>query len=225
MVWIVLMGGEDKSVALQPMPSGEAVGWLFLCIPLSGFVAAELTTSAFTARYYIGTLPGIAVAFSCWLWRHFPNKYRVTFGVFLLLASAGVVRQMTGVRDPESVNMNRSQRLTRQYMSVEDSLRKDGKRFILVPGGMSLESEYYLKRPDEHILVLRNAPKGSWAREFGSNLAQYFPLHYWELDDLKRHARETALIMPAPQTLDAMRQAGFEIEVRFSEPMEVVYLQ
>jgi len=225
MVWIVFVSGEGKRVVLGSVQPSEAVGWLSLCIPLAGFVAAELTTSAFTARYYIGALPGIAVAVSCCLWRHFSVEYRVTLGIFLLLASAGVAKQMTGVRDPESVNMNRSQTLTRQYMNVEDSLRQDGKRFILVPGGMSLESEYYLERPEEHILVLRTSPQGSWARKFGSNLAQYFPLHYWELDDLKRHARETALLMPTSQTLDAMKQSGFKVEVRFSEPMEVVYLQ
>src|SRR5208337_3940250 len=93
MVWIVLAGRADKAVVLQPMQPGEAVGWLFLCIPLAGFIGSELTTSAFTARYFIGALPGIAIAVSCWLWRRFRNEYRVTLGVFLLLASPGVARQ------------------------------------------------------------------------------------------------------------------------------------
>src|SRR5208337_177595 len=143
------------------------------------------------------------------------------------LASAGMARQVMGVRHPESVNVNRQQRLTRQYMGLEDSLWKDGKRFLLFSERFYLEPEYYSKHPKECVLLLQSdaTQKGPWSRVFWTNLAQYFPLHLWELDDLKRHARETALILPSSHTLDAMRQAGFKVEVRFSKPIEVVYLQ
>jgi uncharacterized membrane protein len=70
MIWIVLVGNDDdKDVALPAMPSAEALGWLFLGIPLAAFVVAELKTNAFYSRYFIGVLPGVAVAFSVCLWR------------------------------------------------------------------------------------------------------------------------------------------------------------
>jgi uncharacterized membrane protein len=75
--WIVLaMSFRKKTdvterLLLQP---AECVGWLFLLIPLAGFVVAEVVTKAFDARYFIGTLPGIAVAFACLLWQCFPEK-------------------------------------------------------------------------------------------------------------------------------------------------------
>src|SRR5271157_4558606 len=37
-VWIVLADTNDVSTVSPPMESGESVGWLFLCIPLIGFV-------------------------------------------------------------------------------------------------------------------------------------------------------------------------------------------
>src|SRR5271157_817742 len=64
-VWIVLANRRSTNIVLQPMQSGEAIGWLFLCIPLAGFVAAELKTNAFAVRYFLGIVPGVAVAVSC----------------------------------------------------------------------------------------------------------------------------------------------------------------
>jgi hypothetical protein len=39
------------------------------------------------------------------------------------------------------------------------------------------------------------------------------------------HARQAALILPSMEAVDAMKQTGFEIEVRFSRPLLVVYLK
>ena len=89
-IWIVLSDSDKKNVALQPMESGEAIGWLFLCIPLVGFLLAEWKTNAFFSRYFISVLPGVAVAFSCWVWRHFRNVSLVSMGIFLLLTGWGV---------------------------------------------------------------------------------------------------------------------------------------
>ena len=58
------------------------------------------------------------------------------------------------------------------------------------------------------------------------NSSQYSPLQFWRLDDLKQHAAETALIDPAPETLEALQRAGFQVTVRsYSKPLEVVYLR
>ncbi len=64
-VWIVLAGSDSEMEnTLQPMQSAEAIGWLFLTIPLAAFLVAEWKTNAFYSRYFIGVLPGVAVAFA-----------------------------------------------------------------------------------------------------------------------------------------------------------------
>jgi hypothetical protein len=57
------------------------------------------------------------------------------------------------------------------------------------------------------------------------NLSHYSPLRFWKLDDLRRHARETVLVDPSPNTLDAIRLAGLQVVVRSSKPLEIVDLQ
>ena len=56
-------------------------------------------------------------------------------------------------------------------------------------------------------------------------LSQYYPLQFWQTDQLREHAQETALIKPTPDVLESMKQAGFDVEIRFSQPVKVVYLQ
>ena len=227
-IWAVSLGTKDgKRLYLQPKQSAESVGWLFLCIPLAGFVLAEWKTNAFFPRYFIGALPGIAVAFSCCLWRHFRHAYRVSLGVFLILATMGVARQVTTAQHPESVDPNGDQTRARTVLRLEDTVRNDGKQFIVFPGGtLYLEAEYYSKHRKEYALLMgTNEVPGFSKTGLMLNLAPYYPLQFWKLDDLKQHARETALISPAPETLDALGQAGFKVVVRFSEPLKVVYLQ
>jgi len=230
MIWVVLTRTSDKAIALDAMSSGESVSWLFLCIPLAGFVLARLKTNAYTDRYVIGALPGIAVAFSCCLWRHFRRASLISLGIFLLLTAWGVVHQAYVVRHPDSVNMP-EQTATTQFLKWEDVLRSDGKRFFLFPNSIIyLQAEYYCEHPDECAMLV--APDGLeyphdpigryWPL---TKLAQYYPLHFWKLDDLKKHAGETALIEPPPEVLDILKQAGLQVEVRFSKPLEVVYLQ
>ena len=247
MIWIAWAGRNEKGTILPPMRSEEVVGWLFLCMPLAGFVVAELKSSAFAGRFFtgalpgadrffIGALPGIAVGFSCCVWRHFRNAVRVSLGVFLVLACTGVARQVTTTRHLEMADRFGEQGSTKWYLGLEDSLRKDGKRFMLFEApyyGLYLDSEYYSKHPAECILLLPSdaAQQDSWALGVVLNLAQYYPLHFWTLNDLKLHARETALILWVPETsqametLQALRQAGFQVEVRFSGPLKVAYLQ
>src|SRR5271157_4615449 len=226
MIWVALSRPDDTGIVVGPVQPAESLGWLFLCIPLAGFVVAELKTNAFLPRYFIGALPGIAVAFSCCLWRSFRNAYRVALGVFLLLMAAGVTTQVAVLRHPELTYLWPPR--TKQYLSQEDSLWKDGKRFMLF-GHLSvfLESEYYSKHPQQCVLLLptHERPVGPSSLKPALILTQYYPLHFWKLDDLKSHARETALIEPTPYVLEAMTQAGFKVESRFSKPLEVVYLK
>jgi hypothetical protein len=112
-------------------------------------------------------------------------------------------------------------------LKLEGPLHDDGKRFILVGNPMLyLTFQHYSRNPDEcTFLLAADGAQELPTTRIQLNLAQYSPLQFWKLDDLKTHARETALIDPAPETLHAMRQAGFQVAVRFSEPLKVVYLQ
>jgi Dolichyl-phosphate-mannose-protein mannosyltransferase len=224
-VCIVLAGTKDESIVLQPMPAGEAVGWLFLCIPLAGFLLSQYTHH-FRVRYFIGALPGIALAFSCWLWRTFRNRYRVSVGLLLLLAVWGGAKQARVAQHPEWVDPDGQQTVAIRYLSVEGPVLSDGKQFLLFHVGMlHLEAQYYSKRPEGCILLLPSSGKLLPPVREELVLAQFHPMQFWKLDDLKQHARETALIDPQPETVEAMRQAGFQVTVRFSSPVRVLYFQ
>jgi len=226
-LWIILAGTKDGNVVLQPMQPGESIGWLFLCIPLAGFILAKLKTNAFIPRYFVGTLPGIAVALSCLLWRRFRHACRISLGIFLLLVTWGVAKQMNTVQHPESVNPFGEPFKMESVLSVEDPVRNEGKRFVVFStGGLYIFAQYYSKHPEQCILLLPPRIGRGWSTTgLAVNLAPYYPMQFWKLDDLKQHARETALIWPAQGTLDAMEQAGFKVERRFFGPIEVTYLQ
>jgi hypothetical protein len=239
MAWIALVGREDRIIPLAPMPSGERVGWFFLLIPLAGYFLGQIT-HVFMVRYFIGTLPGVAVAFSCWLWRCFRERRPVAVGVLLLLATVGLARQALLARHPDRGDTTP----TSQMLSLEDTLRNEGKQFILVSvQTLYLEARQYSKHPEEYRLLVfpDKDPMITGTRAVG----QYYPLQFWTIEDLRKHARQTALIAPFPSpvdpfnqiplrfqgTLDALRHAGLRITIRFSiasrfaERLEVVYLE
>ncbi len=150
-IWVVLADSDKKNVALQPIQSGEAVGWLFLCIPLVGFLLAEWKTNAFFSRYFISVLPGVAIAFSCWVWRHFRSSKLVSAGIFLLLTGWGMATQMTVVRHPESIEATG----IRQFMELESSLGIEGKRYFVFSNPLLfLEAQQYSNHPEQCILLL-----------------------------------------------------------------------
>jgi Dolichyl-phosphate-mannose-protein mannosyltransferase len=232
-VWIILADRKEETIDLQPMSAGEAIGWLYLCIPLAGFVAAELQTNAFAVRYFLALVPGVAVAFACWTWRHFHNLPRVSFGIFLLFAAWGLQHQLQIVGHWQSVETPG----TRDYLGLESALQEDGKQFFVFSDPFQfLEAQYYSRYPGQCILLLpaefqqkvtpgRTSPDPYMHQRVEVLLSQYYPLQFWRLDQLRGHAQETALIKPTPEVLDAMKQAGLKEEVRFSQPVRVVYLQ
>ncbi len=217
-VWIALSGPKDKVIPLQPMLPAERVGWFFLLIPVGGYLLAKVT-HVFQLRYFICMLPGVAVAFSCWLWRRFHGAWRVSAGVFLILATWGIAKQMTAVRDPNRFYYSP----VRQILSMENALRDDGKRyFVVCHQGRYVEARYYSKHPEEYALL---TPLDHGNLHETMILAQYHPMQFWTLEDLKNHARETALIAPLPSDLDTLKQAGFQTTIRFTKPLEVVYFE
>ena len=233
MVWIVLLETTHADTILPPMEEGESIGWLFLGIPLAGFVLAELGTNAFFSRYFICVLPGVAVAFSCLLWRHFRKDIRVSLGIFLLLATWGVWKQMTVAQHPQSVEATG----IREFLRLENSLRAEGKRYMVFsPPLIFSEAQYYSQHPDDVILLLppdfeqqtdalQSSPDPYLHQRLLLNLSQFYPMQFWRLYNLKAYAPEVALIEPTPDVLDALQRSGFQVEVRSAAPLKVVYLR
>ena len=221
MLLIVLLRGEGKTMEAPPVGGAESLGWLFLTLPLAGYVLAQVKTHAFVPRYFISALPGVAVAFACWTWRCFRDARRLTVAMFGLLAAWGIGQQVMAMRDPEPLKT--MQKRTRFFMNLEDSFGSDGKRFIVFPHPpLYLETSYYSKHPSECILL---KGYGGFMDPQSVDLARYYPLRFWTLDDLREHAKEAVLIEPRAEVLDALRQAGFQIDERYPKPWEIVYIK
>ena len=217
-VWIAWAATKESIVPLQPMQPVERIGWFFLLIVPAGYFLAQIT-HVYQLRYFICALPGIAVAFSCWLWRHFHGAWRVSMGVFLILAAWGVSKQVTATRDPNRFYYSP----VRQMLNMENVLRNDGKRFfVVVNQGRYMEARHYSKHPEEYALLV---PLDTGNLHETMVLAQYHPMQFWTLEDLKKHARETVLFSPLPGDLETLKKAGFQLTIRFDKPLTVAYLE
>jgi len=229
-VWIVLAGSDgEKETAPLPMQSAEAIGWLFLAIPLAAFAVAEWKTNAFYSRYFIGVLPGVAVAFAFLLWRHFRKTAQVSMGVFVLLAGWGLGQQLTVVRRPDKVEATG----IRSFLQMESALQIEGKRYFVFSGPLLfLEAQQYSDHPEQCALLLpsdfnqqaKAGPDPYLHQRLELNLSQYYPMQFWTLDDLRRHQEQSALIEPDENTLKAIYGAGIFAHTRFSEQVKVYYL-
>jgi hypothetical protein len=60
---------------------------------------------------------------------------------------------------------------------------------------------------------------------YAMGLARYYPFRFWTLEDLKLHARETALIQPSATTLNLLESAGIRSITRYRGSLEVAYLE
>lgn len=232
-LWIVLVRStspEPTDTDLPAMQPTEAIGWLFLAIPLAAFVVAEWKTNAFYSRYFIGVLPGIAVAFACLLWRHFRRVAQVSMGVFILLGAWGVGQQLTVVRHPEKVEATG----IRPFLQAESLLQVEGKRYFVFSGPLLfLEAQHYSAHPEQVVLLLpsdfsrqpKPGPDPYLHQRLELNLSPYYPLQAWTLDDLRRHQAESALIEPDEQVLRDLQYGGMQAGVRSSTPLKIYYLR
>jgi 4-amino-4-deoxy-L-arabinose transferase-like glycosyltransferase len=231
MVWIVIAGADHEGEKIPyPMLPAEAVGWLFLGIPLAAFVVAEWKTNAFYSRYFIGVLPGVAIAFACWLWRRFGKSSQISMGVFVLLAGWGVGQQLTVVRHPEKVEATG----IREFLQVDSSLSIEGKHYFVFSGPLLfLEAQHYADHPEQCVLLLpsdfnqeaKAGPDPYLHQRLEQNLSQYYPMQIWTVDDLARHRSESALIEPDENALKDLREAGIQAGRRFAGPLQVDYLR
>jgi uncharacterized membrane protein len=226
-VCIALLSPEYTVAATGAAASAEVLGWLFFAIPLAGFVVSW-KTNAFFPRYFIAALPGVAVAFSCCIWRHVRRRSLASAAIVGLLALWAFANQLQVVKHPESVDRAGSQGATRRYLSLENTVHRSDIRHIVFFDALPyLEARYYSRYPEQCVLFLLGPDEeiDAHATRVLFNLDKYYPMQFWTLDDLKERARDTMLIGPTPNTLKAMEEAGFELEVSVSEPWKVAYLR
>jgi hypothetical protein len=63
MVWFALVRADKaapEDAVVPAMLPVEAIGWLFLAVPLAAYVVAVLKTNAYFSRYFIGVIPGVS---------------------------------------------------------------------------------------------------------------------------------------------------------------------
>jgi hypothetical protein len=71
---------------------------------------------------------------------------------------------------------------------------------------------------------MKGGPDPYLHQRLEANLAQYYPMQIWTVDDLAQHRAESALIEPDEVALRDLKHAGISVTTRFGEPMVVDYL-
>ena len=233
MLWIALVrtDSSDTQESLVPrMPETEAIGWLFLAVPIAAYAVAVLKTNAFYSRYYIGVVPPVGVAFASSLWRHWRRSTQVGAGVVVLLAGWGIGMQAVVMQHPDKVEATG----IRPFLQIESLPEVEGKRYFVIAEPLFfLEAQQYAQHPDQVVLLLASdfsqhpkpGPDPYLHQRLEANLSQYHPLQIWTIDDLRRHREQAALIAPDEQALRDVRQAGMQARLRLSRPLNIYYLQ
>jgi hypothetical protein len=178
-------------------------------------------------------LPGVAVAFSCLLWRQFRSVALVSLGILCLWTGRGIISTVSQVRHPETIQPisvpGEAVRLNQMY-SEEDQLLRDGKRFVVLQADstLAIEAVYDSRHPEVYRLFHDpNLRRDDYPALFDLNhhLGTYLPLNYWNLSNLREHASEAALVDPPDDVLEALQQAGFKCETHFAGVLKIAYLK
>jgi uncharacterized membrane protein len=237
-IWIALVSlRQSKAVPVEPMVASERLAWSFLLIPCFGFVVAKLLTNVLYHRYVISMLPGVAVAFSCLLWRHFRSVATVTLGILCIWTGRGIASMVDQVRHPERIEplsaRGEAVRLN-QLHSGEDQLLRDGRHFLVMQADrlLAIEAVYNSRHPEVYRLFhdptlprVDYPPIMEGVFNLNQRLGTYIPLSYWNLSDLREHASEAALVDPPDDVLEALEEDGFKCQTHFDGDLRIVYLK
>jgi hypothetical protein len=195
--------------------------------------AKSLGTRGQTLSLYVGIL-FVALSFlsSLWIASHRRFWYDEIFTMLIArlpdsatiwraLASAVTARPWS-VEPPS--NGGGTARL-RDALEWESIVAKDGKKSIAVPADLliGVEARYYSKHPERYAFVV--TPRMKVVARVHRNIAQYQPMRFWTLEDLRAAARDTALLEPNDEMLKAMTGAGFQIKHLASDQIKMVYLE
>jgi hypothetical protein len=224
MILVALAGPRKRDAAIDAMQPSEQLCWFFAFIPLAGYLLAKIGTNAFYNRYFVGLLPGIAVAFSCLLWRQLKSSRWISVAALLLFGVLGLGRQFDLVRHPAHVRpiarKTEPERMN-EVLSLEDKI--PATQSIVIPSGeiLSLEAHYYAKHPERYVFLLAPRAIGPDPQALltsGDNR----PIRHWTVEELVAHAREATLINPSQETIEALERAGYKITSHFDGELEVV---
>jgi hypothetical protein len=186
---------------------------------LAGFVLAELATKYFYNRYFIGAIPALAVAATCFLYRLWPKSNRLSLALLIAFMGFGLFQQARVLRSIDHIGaFGDHQERTRQMLALQDSLRHEGKSIFAFTSPMFLEPWYYSKHPEEYALV-RFRPGG---------LKHYDAIRFLSVDEVVANARKIALVDPDPDLVENLRRSGLHLTVRrldYTSPQYILYLE
>jgi 4-amino-4-deoxy-L-arabinose transferase-like glycosyltransferase len=232
LVWVAVCSVYRPKVAAIPINSAERLAWLFLLVPFAGFVVAKLVTNAFYHRYFIGILPGVAVGFSCLMWRHFRSQWVASAGILCLLAVFGVARCVAHVRNPDWDDPAAIGEIAKlhELMQVEELSLRDGKHFLVLPldSMLAIEILYQSRHPDRYRFLDDPSSLIPVYCRVNKTAGQFLdvPMRLWHLNDLKEHAQEAVLIEAPDKTMLSVQQMGISLEFRRVTALQrLMYLQ
>ena len=216
LIAILMADGKGAKGSSAPARDCEKLSWLFLLIPVGGYLLANGVTALYFYRYFTTLLPGVAIGSACFVGRLFTNRLQ-TAGVLLLLVAFGMFEPLLTASDLSRAYIGRDQGVTRAGLAFEKAILADGKHFITSPAVRPiLELRYYSTHPQVYVEMKRQ----SW----DDRIAAYDPSFvYWTLEDLRRHAAETAVLFPTPEFIDELARHGIKGNEAHEDPA-VLYL-
>jgi Dolichyl-phosphate-mannose-protein mannosyltransferase len=205
---------------LDEQNPAERVGWLFVGIPIAGYVLARLVTHAFWPRYFVSFLAGFDLAFGCVLYRYYRNSPRaamLVLAVAVPLFFGTAISHFLNARTPVVSKRAEESDFTD---AMVPRFRQEKKQFVLLPTLRSyVEARYYAADPDM-IRVLLPPDYPRWFLEQNP-----IGIRYFSMNELRRYARQTALIDPPAAVLDKIQKFGFRIHWQVTGAIPTVYLE
>jgi hypothetical protein len=200
----------------KPMADAEKLCWLFLTIPVAGFLLAEAVTRSFQSRYLITTVPGVAVGFACMAYRQLGRWASIAVLLLISLASLGrQYRDYRGAEDLEPPSAALQQLQTRQALALEDALLKDGKKHVIAQHTVVRALRYYSKHPEIYV---------AYGPDAAPYFCEYLGAACWGPEIIKAHASEIAGFYPTEKLLEMMTKAGFPTKFKRISPAVVYFL-
>ncbi len=213
--------GSRNGGYVEKQSEHERLGWFFLGIPIAGYIVAELATHAFWPRYFIPLLAGFGFAFGCFLYRYYRSSPEVPLLILLVAVPLFLETALSHFRNARTPIISMRNEESDFVDQMLPRFKQEGKLCLLLPAGSRsyLEARYYaadpqmirvLRAPDLPVLPVEKDP---------------LSIRYFSLDDLRQHARETALVGPSPELLSRVEKMGFHIHWRMTTPLAVAYLE
>lgn len=216
----VVVFTKSRDYVATSMSEGERVSWLFLAIPLAAYFLGHLVTHIFHDRYIIGAGPGIIVGVTCLMWRYCREWKVLSVILLIVLGGYAVTKQVLTLKNMDHIPSDSGdyQDRTRQVLAIEDTLLREGKQHVVFSWDIQyLETWYYSKHRAQYECI---TSEQRWT------IRKYVPLQFVSIEEIVGNARQTTLITPTPELVQALARAGLQTKVRFTQPQSVVdYLE